>query len=195
MAAFPDYSSIGWINPLIVEVVGNKVLVSNFDELGQEQRKLKWLYPRRNITLSYRFLTRANARTIWQFYLSRSGIYEAFNFFLNYSDTYEGEYVGSGDGSTTVFNLPSKGASSYSIYLDSNLQTEGTDYTFTQNGGVDGADKVTFATAPTSGQRITYDFTGYLKIRCRFAENILTLEQMYNKLVSIGVKLKGLLNA
>ena len=194
MAAFPDISSVPAINPLATGIQ-YKTLISRFDDLGTEQRKQKWLYPRRVVTLKYKALSKSEARTLWQFYLERKGSYEAFNWFHPFSDTYEGEYVGTGDGSTTVFNLPSKQASSYTLYVDGVAQTEDTNYTFTSQGGADGADKIEFTAAPSSGQRITWDFTGYLKVRCRFAEDFFSFETFYDTLVNTGVKLQGLLNA
>ncbi|MBW2024369.1 MAG: DUF2460 domain-containing protein [Deltaproteobacteria bacterium] len=192
MAKFPD--TISAVYPLIEEIAF-KTLISNFDNLGEEQRKRKWLYPRRIITLRFNGLSQSDIRTLWQFYLDRSGSYEAFNWFHPYSNTYEGEYVGTGDGSTTVFNLPSKSATSRTLYIDGVSQTEGTNWTFTSEGGADGADKCEFTTAPNSGQRITFDFSGYLKVRCRFAEDIMSFENFVTTLYRTGLKLQGLLNA
>jgi len=195
MAKFPELSSISYTNP---EAVGIrfKTLISNFDDLGEEQRKQKWLYPKRTVPLTYRRKSKADARTLWQFYLSRKGAYEAFNFFLNQANTYQGEYVGTGDGSTTVFNLPAKNSSDYTVYKNGVAQEGGgTDYTFAAGAGTDGADKITFVAAPASGDRITYDFTGNLKIRCRFAEDYQDYETFYGRLVNMGIELEGLLNA
>ena len=194
MAAFEEYSSIPYMNPLIIDL-RFKTLVSAFDEEGEEKRRRKWLFVKRDVTLSYKYLSRTDARTLWQFYIDRYGSYEAFNFFLNYLDTYEGEYVGTGDGVETIFNLPSKNGSTYSIYVDGVLQTGGgVDYDFGTGTGADGADKVTFVAAPSDGEYITYDFVGILKVRCRFAEDNLSLEQIHNRFVSIGIILRGLLN-
>ena len=194
MAEFPDYSSIPYVNPLVISM-NFKTLISNFDRYGEEKRKRKWLFPKRSVTLSYRYISRANARTIWQFYQARSGAYEAFNFFTMYADeAYVNEYVGIGDGSTTVFNLPSKNGSSRTVYIDGVAQADPADYSFTAEGGADSADKVEFVAAPNDGEKITYDFAGVLKIRCRFKEDSLSYEQLYNRLNNIGITLEGLLN-
>ena len=75
-------------------------------------------------------------------------------------------------------------------------------YVFSAAGGPDSEDKVTLVSSsaggspvPTSTERITYDFTGRLKIRCRFADDIFSFENFYDRLCNAGVKLSGLLNA
>lgn len=193
MAKFPDYSSIGYANPLEIILIG-KTLISEFDDLGEELRRQKYTYLRRDLTLSYRQISKINARTIWQFFQSRAARYETFNFFLPHTDSYEGEYVGTGDGSTTIWNLPAKTASSYTVYIDGNAQTDTIDYTITASGGADGADVISFSVAPSSGERITFDFTGYLKIRCRFADDNMGFQMFYARLTNIGISFKGLLN-
>jgi len=195
MALYPENSTIPFKNPIQMRL-RFKTLTNAFDDLGEERRKRKFLYPRRDITLAYEWLSVSDAQTLWEFYVARSGPYEAFNFFLPSPDTYTGEYVGSGDGSTTVMNLPSKSGSSTTVYLDGVEKTGGgTDYTFGSGTGEDGADKITWVAAPAAAQRVTYDFTGYLKVRSRFKEDYLDFETFYGLLCSMGVPLQGLLNA
>jgi hypothetical protein len=195
MALYPATSSVAYAEPL-TEGIQWKTLATQFDDLGVEQRKQKWLYPKRIITLHYRFITKAEARTLWAFYIARKGSYEAFSFFYPVSNTYTTEYVGTGDGTTLVFNLPCKTASSYTLYVDGVAQTAGgTDYTFGALGGADGADKATFVAAPADGARITFSFTGYLKVRARFAEDNMDFETFYDRLINSELKLQGLLNA
>lgn len=196
MAEFPSYSSIPYNNP-IASKVQFKTIKSNFDNLGEEKRRRKWLYTKRYITLPYEYITKANAATIWQFYLDRSGSYEAFNLFLEHDviTDHVDEYVGTGDGTTTVWNLPSKDGSTRTVYLNGSSQSaSGVDYTYSAQGGADSADKITFVAAPSSGDRITYDFSGVLKIHCRFAEDYLSFENFHNTLINIGIQLQGLLN-
>jgi hypothetical protein len=177
------------------ESIQFRTLKSRFEDLGHPSRKKKWLFPRRNPPIKYRDLTKANGRTLFQFYVDRGGSYEAFNLFCPNSDTYSGEYVGTGNGSTLIFNLPSKLATSYTLYVDNVAKTGGgVDYTFSSEGGADGADKVTFAAAPADGARITFNFTGYLKIHGCFAEDNLDFETFYNRLVNMGMKINGELN-
>jgi uncharacterized protein (TIGR02217 family) len=193
MTAFPSLDSISIISPLGLGMEF-KTLISKFDN-GSEVRKAKWTYGRRNLRVGYQYKDLDDARTLWQFYQARKGSYQAFNFFLAHSDTYTGEYVGEGDGSTTVFNLPSKSASSYTLYKNGAAQSAGgVDYTFAAQGGTDNADKITMTAAPDDGDILTFDFTGYLKIRCRFAEDIQDFDVFFRMLTHMDIKMKGLLN-
>jgi len=199
MATFPEIDTIAPNEPLPL-TIQFKTLISQFDDLGEEQRKQKWLYPKRHPRIVYQGITKANAATLWQFYLDRKGSYEAFSFFVGSStyaaNTYEGEYVGTGDGSTTVFNLPAKNSSDYTVYVNGVEKSGGgVDYTFGEGTGTDGADKITFVAAPAAGDRITYDFTGTLKIRCTFAEDNLDFDSFYDRVANMGLQLKGQLNA
>jgi len=273
----------------LIEKIRWKTLTSSFEELGEEQRKQKWLFPRRDLVLKFPALSSSQARELWDFYVARKGSFEAFNLFYDSigksTDTYSNEYVGTGDGSTYIFNLPSKNASSYTVYVDGIAQTEGTNYEIEIGGGEDGADRLafighvtnevratgdgsttdfsytldhspvkpssltvhytisgtsytatddgsgnisgtdcsgtityetgdvslTFTTAPDNGtditndytyynppavgQRITFDFTGYLKVRCRFAQDTASFEHFIYSATRVGIELRGLLNA
>ena len=66
---------------------------------------------------------------------------------------------------------------------------------FGSEGGTDGADKITCNTAPPVGSRLTFSFTGRLKVRAKFAEDMFSFETFYDRLANAGIKLKGLLNA
>lgn len=201
MAKFPEVSSVPYAIPLKIEIE-HKTLITNFDDLGAETRKQKWLYPKRNVYLGFNHVSKSEIETLWQFYIARKGATQAFAFFIPTLDSnpygYVDEYVGTGDGSTVIFNLPCRTSASRTLYVDSVSQDPDSsppDYTFSALGGTDGEDKVTFTVAPTAGQRITLDFTGYLKIRCRFADDNLSWEEFYDRLVKSELKLKGLLNA
>ena len=197
MAAYPEIlSGAGGVAASYPfgDAIEFKTLISAF-ESGAESRKQKRIYPRRNLSLVYKLMSTANAKTLWEFYLARKGRYEAFNFFYPESSDYDGEYVGTGDGSTTAFNLPSKTASAYVLYADGGeLSGSGTDYTFSSAGGADGADLATMTVAPGAGTKLTWDFTGYLKIHCRFTDDIYNFEYFNYALYRSGLKLQGLLN-
>jgi hypothetical protein len=132
---------------------------------------------------------------LWAFYIAQGGSYDPFSWFHHFSNTYVNEYVGTGDGSTTNFNLPSKDASSRTLYINGEAQTEGVNWTFTGEGGADGADLCVLTSAASSGHRITFDFTGYLKVRCRFLEDYADFSIFVTSLTKTGLKLQGLLNA
>lgn len=193
MTAFPELLlGDGPINPLS-ESIEFRTLVSEY-ESGDAVTKQKWLFPRRSFPLKYQYITVANARTLWQFFISCKGKHLPFNFFDLFANTYVGEYVGTTDGSTTIYNLPSKLASGYTLYVAGAVKAAGT-YTFTAGGGEDGADKIAFGVAPAAGQYITFDFTGRLKVRCKFGEDLMSFDTFYNRLVTTGLTLKGQLNA
>ena len=197
MAKFPKNTAI----PMDVEVsVGSAftTVVTQFDDQMREQRKRKVLYPKRDVNVNYTHLSLAYARTLWQFYEARYGRFETFYFTLPYWDTYDGEYIATGDGDETVFTLPTENIASYSIYLNESLQTEGPtgvgSYEVSGSAGPDGNDRLEFWVAPAEGQRITVDFTGNLVIRSRYQEDNLTFQRMWDKFTTMGVALKGLLN-
>jgi hypothetical protein len=195
MTAFPDLlSSVRPINPFS-ESIEYRTLTSEY-ESGAAVSKQKWLFPKRTLPLKYKSITTAKARTLWQFFISRKGKHLPFNVFLPWASEYLGEYIGTTNGTTTIYNLPSKTASGLTVYrAGAALTGGGVDYTFTATGGEDGADKLTLTAAGAAGQYLTCDFTGLLKVRCKFAEDIMSFETFYNRLVTSTLTLKGLLNA
>lgn len=200
MAIFPTLFSQGFgsVEPLVVELIAGKVITSNFDDLGEEKRRNKWIYPRRNVQIQFRGIriqdVQESARVMTEFYTARRGSFEAFNFFYPFTNQYSGEYVATGDNSTIAFNMPSKGATSHNLYKDGVLLTENVDYVFSGELGTDGADQIGMGTVITSGERLTADFNGTLKIRSRFMEDGLSYVDFFNQLIITGVNLKGLLN-
>ena len=207
MSIYPSSTSSPYTDPVKIGMRW-KTLVSNFDNLGEEKRKQKWTYPKREVTLKYEAISKTEAETLWKFYQARGGMYNAFSWFEStalgsstYND-YEGEYVGTGDSTTLVFNLPAVDSSGvHTLYLAGGAVST-SDYTLSASGGPDSEDKITFVSSsdsglpvPTSTERITYDFTGRLKIRCRFADDIFSFDNFYDRLITAGVKLSGLLNS
>ena len=106
MSVYP--SSISYTNPT-VQNIQFKTLFTKFSDLGTENRKAKWAYPKRSFVLKYSALSKADAEVLWQFYLDRQGSYADFVFFestgVGDNYTYTKEYVGTGDSTTAVFNL------------------------------------------------------------------------------------------
>ena len=195
MAVLPDMiTGVSPRHPL-QEAMEWQTLVSSYDN-GEESRKQKQLFVRRPLTLRYKNKPKDEGRTLWRFFQDRKGRFKAFSIFLPWEDVYAGEYVGTGDGSRVGFNIPSRNATSVVVYVDGTEQTGGgTDYTFTKEGGADGADLIEFSTAPATGAHITMDFSGILKIRSRFDEDTMEWETFFDKFVTVGIKTKGLLNA
>jgi hypothetical protein len=193
MATFPE-SSPTPLYPLIIEPEFN-TLISGFDG-GGEQRRKKLLFPKYNVTVEYNPLSIADAKTVWEFYMARKGASEAFyiyDFSLLPATSFNhvGEYCGIGDGSATIFDIPGKSTSSQTIYMDGVDETS--NVTILTGGGESNSDRAQFdVAAPASGNIITADFTGFLRMRVRFAEDKMTREAFNYKLFQYGLKLKGL---
>jgi len=200
MALYPTLEATPFVS--INQGIEQRVLKSNFDKLGKEQVKRKWLYPKRSVGLSYSNIVNADLRELEQFYIDRYGGFLAFTFIMPSTEIsiYEGEYVGTGDGSTTVYNLPFKSATSISITVDGSPYVIGQDSTdagdcyIIEDGGQDGVDSLVCHVTPPAGTRIITNFTGRLAIRCRFEDNISYSRSNRNiSLNDISVSLKGLL--
>ena len=191
MTAFPLNSAISISTPF-GDGLQFRTLVGSHGLEGVEKRKRKILFPRRKITVMYDNITLAKARLIWQFYLDRSGMWNAFTFFYTRSDQYTKEYVGTGNGTTVLFNLPGKTTTSRILYVDNVV--EGSGFNYGSANGTDGEDTVTFDVAPLDGEKITFSFTGYLKIRARFAEDFMSFDVFYQVLTNVGIGIQGLLN-
>ncbi len=189
MALFPQYDEIEY-TPGIEITPRFNTSVSTISG-GQEKRRAKFTFPLYDLKISFDLLTVADARTLWQFYKDRQGRYGSFYFYLPYSETYENEYIGTGDGSTTTWDIPGKTVSSYTVYNDGSAQTDTVDYNITQGAGTEGAAQIVFTVAPNAGEQLTIDFTGYYRFKVRFADDELTYEVFAQKLTKMGVELVG----
>jgi len=193
MATFPE-SPIP-IYPLIVEPEW-KTLISGFDG-GGEQRRQKQLFPKYNVVVNYDALSETAEQILWDFYMARKGAYEAFYIYdlallAGIAPNHNGQYCGTGDGATEIFDIPGRSTSSHVVYLDGVEQTITTDYVILTGGGESSSDRIDFVSPPVAGAVITVDFTGFLRIRARFAEDKLPRELFMTILFRYGVKLKGL---
>ena len=189
MPLFPQYTSIAYLPGVSITPNFNTSISRN--EKGGEKRRARWAFPLYDIKVRYDLLTLANARTMWQFYLDRQGPYSTFYFAVPYSDTYEGVYVGTGDGSTVLWTLPMIAGSSVVVYVGGSLQTETVDYSITQEASAEGLDTITFVSAPSAGDHITVDFTGVRAYKVRFADDSLPYEVFYQSLTNMGIDLVG----
>ena len=188
MAEYP--SSPRPIDPVTITPIW-KTIVTDSDS-SKEQRRQKWSFPKYDIQIRYRTITpRSSMQTLWAFYMARTGAAEAFSYYPRYTGDHKSQYIGYGDGATTIFDLPGKSTSSQAIYLDDVAQGGG-DYSILTGGGGESSDRVEFVAAPSSGELITCDFTGYLRIRCRFAEDKMSEDHFFIVCYRTGIKLKGL---
>lgn len=187
MAEFP--SSPRPIDPVTITPTW-KTIMTDADS-SKEQRRQKWSFPKYDVQIRYGTITPGAAmQIIWDFYMARKGAAEAFYYYPRYTRNYNAQYVGYGDGGTTIFDLPGKSTSSQTIYIDGVPQGAG--FTILYGGGSEDSDRVQFDAAPAAGELITCDFTGYLRIRCRFAEDKMDEEHFYRVCFTTGIKLKGL---
>jgi hypothetical protein len=167
-----------------------KTIITAFDA-ANEQRRQKQAFAKYDVNLVYDRLTDAEIMTLWNFYQARKGAYEAFYFYTLETSGWEGLYIGTGDGTTVTFDLPGKSTSSHTIYSNGSEVDSG-DYTILTGGGAGNSDRITFDVAPVSNTIITCDFTGYMRIRCRFEEDRMTKQWFEYVLFRTGLKLKGL---
>jgi len=186
MAKFPESP----VPQYPIQITQNwKTIVSGFDG-GQEQRRRKLDFPTFDVTLTFSALEQDEIECLWNFYGARGGSYEEFFFFVPYVEEHKGLFIDVGDGTKTTFDIPGIIDGSASIYLDGILQESG--YTLVVAGGEEGSDRVTFDVAPEEGVVISCDFTGYQRIRCRFAEDQMTKERFEALVFKTGLSLKGL---
>lgn len=170
-----------------------KTTITPFDS-GREQRRQKQVFPKYDIAFSYNTLTLTEFNLLWNFYHARRGSYEAFYVYLPDQEPalWEGLGVGTGDGSTTIFDLPGKSTSSQKIYINGVEQVVTVQYSILIGGGAENSDRVRFVTAPAVNEIISCDFAGYMRNRCRFANDKMTRTQFAHALYSTGLELKGL---
>jgi hypothetical protein len=166
-----------------------KTIITTMDS-GKEQRRNKWTYPKFNVHLVYNYLTKTQFNTLYTFYQARKGSYEAFYFYDLVTMDHDSLWVGKGNESTDIFDIPGKGTSAQTIYL--NGEAQGSGYSILTGGGAENSDRVDFVTPPSSGVIITCDFNGYLRIRCRFKDDKLSREAFAYAAYRTGIELKGL---
>jgi len=145
-------------------------------------------YPIWNISLQYELL-RDNAvndelNQLMGFFLARKGNYDSFLFDDPDANAVTAQNIGTGNGTTTQFQLTrsiggfaepvQNPKASPQIYKAGVLQTLTTHYT------IDSYGVVTFVTAPTAGQAITW--TGGYYTRCEFKESMLEFNKFMWKM-------------
>jgi hypothetical protein len=193
MAIFPE--DISPIYPYTIEPEWD-TLVKRADS-GAEQRRQKALYPRFNVRFQLSHLATADAQTIWDFFMARKGRFESFYYFdplpdLGIVTTYDNLFIGTGDAATEVFNLPGKSTSGHVIYVDGVTQALTTDYVILTGGGDGSADRVDFVTPPADTESLSCDFTGKLRVNCRFAYDKMPRTLFMTILFSYGIEMTGL---
>ena len=192
MAVWPE-SSPSPVYPLIVTPRWKTDIV----ELGggNEQRRAAWLFPKFDVVVNYYGLTAAHAQTLWQIYMARKGAYEPFYIYdltvitsLTFAQATP-LYCATADGTTTIYDIPGRGTSSQTIYVDG---VEDGSASVLSGGGDGGSDRASWGTAPAEGSIISATFTGYLRMKVRFEQDALSREMFDYQLFTYGaISLKG----
>lgn len=140
---------------------------------GYEQRNANWSQSRARYNVAHGVKTQSQLDTLIAFFRARKGRADGFRF-KDWTDfQVNGQNIGTGDGTTTVFQLKrtyTSGsvtetrtitkpvAGTVAVYKDSVLQTSGITVN-TTNG------QITFSAAPANGVAITADFQFDVPVR------------------------------
>ena len=180
--SYPMDISINWKN-----------ITSQYDS-GKEQSRQKNLYPKYDVKLSYGTLTDSDVQILWNFYQARRGSFEAFYFYTVVEVVeWKGIFVGMGDAHTLIYDIPGKSTTNHVVYANG-FPMSSSLYTISYGYGDCYSDRITFGIALAVNTIITVDFTGYLRIRCKFKNDTFTKSLFTYVLYSIGLELKGVAN-
>ncbi len=168
----------------VAETILQKVLTSDPDS-GQEQRKLKWQNPKRMFKIRTDNMTNAEMDTLRAFFVARKFAFDVFAFLppKNLDRLVTALACGTGNGSTTVFNIGNSATPPYYYRLFTGAGTRNQAYkdgvasaaTFANNDAGT-ISTVTFSVAPATGVVITADIDRYLIMRLVDSKNEMTLE-------------------
>lgn len=150
---------------------------------GREVRIADYPYPIWEWTLPFDYLSVSDRATLVGFIAARQGSYESFLFSDASDNSVTGEAIGTGDGSTTAFQLvrslgdlvePILAPHILSaVYLNGISEASG--WSVDSDTGI-----LTFTTAPAVGAAISADFT--FRFRCRFVDDGLQTERFMNNI-------------
>lgn len=160
------------------------VLVTEFDS-GQEQRKEKWAGAKRSYRLKTEAMNAAELESLRDFYEARGGPFDTFIFLppFNLDRLEKAVACGTGNGSTTVFNIQNSATPRRYFKLFTGAGTRNQAYkdaapaaaTFANDDG-NKKSTVTFSVAPANGVVITADVDRYIVGRFGKSEFTLALE-------------------
>lgn len=165
---------------------------------GRELRVNTQTAARYKYRLSYDFLRQDYSggdelATLSNFFATHRGSWDSFLFTDPKESTYAGAFLGTGDGTTTVFYMRDSsferiGAANGApaIYKAGALQTLTTHYTQDLTTG-----KITFVTAPTAGQALTWDGSFYRRVR--FASDEMSVSRRGARIWQAEVELLSVL--
>lgn len=196
MATFPESSpSPNYPLNLRMRFATNKVGLGGDNIVSQ--RRSSVVFPVYDVSVPYASITAVEAQTIWNFFKARAGGQEAFYIYdlsllALVAPAHVGEFCGLGDGATVTFDIPGRSTSSQTIYMAGVAQTPTTEYTISYGTGDSGADQAVFVTPPAAGNTITADFTGFLRCRVIFKNDVLDRELFLRDLMRYrSIELEG----
>jgi hypothetical protein len=196
MATFPE-SDPTPNYPLILSPRFNTV-ISDMDS-GAEERTSKWLFPKYDVGVKYSGISAADAQTLWNFFLARRGAYEAFYIYdlallASVTKSHVKQYVGTATETGVQYHdIPGRSTSGHAVYVNGvEMEQSGNWIQFT-GGGTSDSDRLCFNNGVLAvGDVITVSFSGYLRIRARFAQDFINQELFTNTLYRQGLEMKGL---
>lgn len=187
MAVFPETPKP--IYPVIFEAVW-QTKISPETENGGEQRRKGWTYAKYDAVLNYKYLSISDFNILFDFYMARCGAYEAFYFFDIEIAAHKSIFLVQADGAIDTFDIPGKSTSSRTLYENGIVKSSG--FSYLTGGGAGDSDRISFSSAPPDGTIYEIDFTGYLRIHCRFKQGKLSRERFKTVLFRTGIELIGL---
>jgi len=204
---FDAWECTGTVTVLDDEQITKDILLAIFGAAGRECGLGDWRpsapkspgpYGKFDVAVSYKAISKVDCQTLYAFYMARRGAFQGFYIYdlsllQSLSWAHTALYVGTADGSTTIFDLPGRSTSSQAIYVNGTAQSSGTDYSILTGGGSASADRVSFVAAPTSGDVISCDFTGFARLPVRFSQDRMPYELWEYQYYRTGsIKLTGL---
>lgn len=144
---------------------------------GREFARAAWTSPRYTYQLTYEFLRKADYETLKGFFCQMRGNFDTFLFEDPEDKDVTAEQFGTGDGTTTVFQLlRTRGGWADPVYEPHgtvNIYNNGTLVSSGVSIGANGV--VTFTTPPAAAHLLTW--TGSFYWRCRFTKTMMDFDQ------------------
>lgn len=180
-AVFPVLAGLDW------NVVKTPVWKTKIQEAisGKELRAAFMSYPLWKFSLSYTVLradsVNAELQSLMGFFLARQGMFDSFLYTDPTDKSVIGQNFGTGDGTTTAFQLVrSLGAFSEPIQNVNGAPTIYVNGTATTAFTLGSTGIVTFTTAPAAATALTW--TGNFYFRCRFLQDSSDFDNFMNNL-------------
>lgn len=190
-AVFPSLAGIGWN-------LHRRIMFNNSRPRAVSGREVAFsyqVYPLYEFELSYEFLragSQAELQTIAGFFESRQGSFDSFLFTDWLDNSVTDMQFGTGDGTTTQFQLTrafGAGGSTYASPVQNvnaltNIKKAGVTQTSPTNYSINSTGLVTFTSPPAGGAALTW--TGTFYYRCRFKDDMLDLQNFMYQLWDAG---------